>query len=675
MIDAWKIGVRIVMASNAGMVLGGIGRELFGLGKSAEALTGKLNAVKLAAAGAMGAVAGGAGLAAVGKLVSAGSRLVHEQALFQAAIKDSGLTQQEIAQQTALATGQAFKTANAVLGSGVSENLKTLRELRTVFGGTQGATAAAARTATEEASRYLDVVTRAKIVMGSLLGKDKGDQAFDMAKALEIKGVSTDPAHFLALLNDMVKASVASGGKVLGSDFLQAFKYGRTATQGWSDRFVLEVLPTLIQELKSGGGGGGRSGPGNALMSAFQAVVGGTMSNKAAAEFVRLHMVAPRAVIHTTTGNVKGIKPGGIVGAADFQADPYDWVQRYLVPALAHAGIKSMDAIREEVAHLFANRTAQQIMTMFATQQARFEKDRELNKGAAGIDAYKGLLAHDPTLQMKAFREAWDNLMTALGAPLVDTAMKMLGSLTNALNGLAQWAAKHPDVVRGIVGLTAALSGLAAVGGTIMVGGALIAALSFLAGPIGLVALAGGIEALGAAFKKIPKWLIDMAAGAAVGAAAGSVVPGVGTLVGAGVGAIAGGVTGAIAGQIVRGNVPAVASGSTTAMPSSHGLPAIGSRAAPDHGLPRVLPNHMLFGAMPPPPSSVPASRPSAVPPLPVNDDHPVPVHVTNQLSPRDIATGVTGHIVNKSRQPPGGYSGLDIRSDPWSAGLQAGVP
>lgn len=492
MIDAWRIGVSIAMTSNANQILGVLGRDLAGLGQQAKALTGTLNLAKLAAVGAMGVVAGGAALAGMAKLVSHGQELVHQQALMRSA----GMDNKEIAE----ATTKAWQNTRDVMGTGVSENLKNIRELRMVFGDTT------------EAMANLQNVTKAQVVLNAVRGAGAGDQVFAIAKALEVKGVSMDPAHFTALLDAMTKAITASGGKVLGTDFFTAFKYGRTATQGWDDKFVGTILPTLIQEMK-GGGGGGQGGPGNALQSAFQAVVGGVMSNKAANEFVRLGLVDPHKIIRTSTGNVKGVGPGGVRGASDFQTDPYEWVQRYLVPALKAKGITTPEAIRDEVSHMFANRTAQQMMTMFATQQTRFEKDATLIRGAQGLGAYDDLQKTDPATQMKNFTAAWQNLLTALGAPLVEPAYKMLIALTAALNGITKWASEHQETVK-LLGEAFAGLGVALL--TVGVGTVAFAALTALGGPLGVIALVGVAAAvtaanLGALEKAIqnllPDWL------------------------------------------------------------------------------------------------------------------------------------------------------------------------
>lgn len=488
MADIYKIGVAISATNGMSSVLGVIARDVMGLEKSVAGLNRGFSAARVAIGGMAAAMAGGAMLAVMGKMVEHGITLVHQQALFKEQFREMpGMTLDKLNAMTAEATTQAYKTASEVLTSNVTENLKSLRELVGVFGDLK------------DAKENLTTVTRAQMVMNTLVGKDTGDQVFAMAKALEIKGASIDPKRFNELLDLMVKASVASGGKVLGSDFFSAFKYGRTATMGWDDKFVGQYLPTLIQEMKGGGGGGGVGGPGNALQSVFQAVVGGVLSHKAISEFSRLHLLDESMVLRTSTGAAKGVKPGGVEGSAEFQANPYAWVQDHLLPALQKAGITTPEAIRTEVANLFTNRTAQQMVTMFATQQTRFEKDAALNRGASGVGAADTLITNDPTAKIKAFHAAWENLMTSLGAPLVDTATNLLMKLTHAINDFGVWASTHQELVRYIGLVAGGMAALAVALGVFAIGGAAAMALGVLAGPAGLLVVAAGLVALAGA--------------------------------------------------------------------------------------------------------------------------------------------------------------------------------
>jgi hypothetical protein len=656
MVDAYRIGVTIALVNNVSAVLGVISRDVLGLNSHVKMTEANLARMGTALGG-LAAVGIGVGtLSVMQTLVNHGKELVHQQELYRAALKDSGLTGVQVQQDLAAATAQAWKTAHDVQTTTVAENMQNIRELRMVFGDSAGGQS--------EALKNLTAVATAKAVMSAVTGKPADEQVFAMAKALEIKGVSMDPEHFAKMLNDMVKVAVASGGKVLGTDFQSAFKFGRTATQGWSDDFVKSILPTLIQELKGGGGFGGATGPGNALQSAFQAVVGGVMSNKAAEEYIRLGMIQTRDVIRTTTGSIKGIRPGGVEGSKEFQADPYQWVQDVLVPALNKKGITDPDKVREEVAHLFVNRTAQQIVTLFATQQQRFQKDAALIDQAGGSNTLPDLVKHDPTTEIKAFKDAWDNLLTALGTPLVhDLYDHVLPGLTGALQGMTAWAAKpeNQKAIENIELATAAFAGLMVVGGAMTI--AKVALGPFTAGIRMLVGVMAAPEVTAAA------------SGAAT--LSGAVVSATRALVG--LSALAG-LSFAIKGgtDLLANTVDQTVTGRTDAQQAAHNktLDEMHEQGWEQFkrwiGMGETGPGPDLSHAMTNKP--VGATLGAVPPAVPSSSGQPIPVIVTNgdELAGHNGAAIANG-ISSSTSRPPAGPSGYDTRMGIPPASL--GIP
>jgi hypothetical protein len=147
-------------------------------------------------------------------------------------------------------------------------------------------------------------------------------------------------------------------------------------------------------------------------------------------------------VIKTKTGNVKGVLPGGVVGSEYLQpgaTDPYQWVNKILIPALAKKGITDPSKIQEVIAAMSSQTTTAQMMTIFATQQARIEKDQHLVEHADGKDSAAKFQANDPKVIAKSIHSQFDNLLanTTEGAmPAANAGMNWLAS------GLS-WAAEH----------------------------------------------------------------------------------------------------------------------------------------------------------------------------------------------------------------------------------------
>jgi len=482
MFEAYKVGVTLALQNQVSGILGLIARDFIKTDKEAKKLQGTLKEIKLL--GMSGALLGGTGfmgLMAIKGAVKPATEYVHQLELAKAA----GMQQLEIAQ----ATAAAWKATGTVMTTTAAQNVAAIRELRMVFGDTGLAV------------QHMPVVQQLQAVLQNVRGGDAHDEAYTVAKALEMKGYVKNPAQFESAADLMTKAIIASGGKVTATDFLSAFKYGRSATLGWDDRFTFGILPTLIQEMKSSGGSGGAGGPGNALMSAYAAVVGGTVPQKSLKVWQSLGLLDPSKIVWDKVGSAKGLRPGGIRGSDVFQQDPYQWTQQYLVPALAKAGYTTEAQQRQMLQYLFPNRTAGFVMSQLALQGWKFDRDQRLIGQAAGLSAYNELIKHDPDMAMRALGAQWENFKTALGIGLVPILIPFLRNMTTALNALAGFAEKHPTLTQGLMATFAGLSLLATIGGGLMVAGAAFKLMGVALGPFGAIVpvAASSIAALTAA--------------------------------------------------------------------------------------------------------------------------------------------------------------------------------
>lgn len=316
----------------------------------------------------------------------------------------------------------------------------------------------------EEASKVLEPLAQLRVVaLGAHPERaDELNEDFDkLAKGMEIKGVTQDLAKFNHYIDGMAKALNVFGDTLKPTDYYEMFKYGRAATNALSDDFMLKTAPTLAQEL-------GGSSAGKALSSFYTQFVGGKMSNKAVEQLQQYGLLDPSKVIKTSTGNVKGVLPGGIVGSEYLQpgaTDPYAWVNKVLLPKLAEKGITDPAKIQEIIAAMASQTTTAQMMAIFATQQSRIEKDQHLVAGADGKDAAGKFQANDPKVIAKSIHSQFDNLLgnTAEGAmPAANAGMNWLAS---GLSWAAEHAKKRPgdNVAAGLWG-SAMLSALSADG-------------------------------------------------------------------------------------------------------------------------------------------------------------------------------------------------------------------
>lgn len=473
MFEAYSVGIRISLINGVAGGLLALSRQFGKVDGQVKDLQVRLDRLgRTLAAGGAFAAAGGGILAMVGKTLPAAKAYTHELAQMNIA----GMKQVEITKSIKA----AWDATASVPTSKVAENLSAIRELRSVVG------------STGEAVSILPTVLKLQAVLSNVKGvKDAKGTAYDVAKLLDIRGASMDPARFRNESDMMLKAIVMSGGTLDAKDFFSTGKYGRLATQSWSPEFLYQILPTLMQEMKSGGGSGGAGGPGNALMSAYSAVVGGTITQKSLAIWDRLGLLDPSKVVWTKSGAAKGVLPGGIKGTELFQENPYAWSQQILMPALRAAGINSPKEQQQYLQMLFANRTAGFAMSQLALQPTKFQRDQQMIRGAQGMEAYQTLLKTDPIMAEAAMAAQWNNIKTRLGIQILPDLLDVLQKLIPYLVNFTKWLGENEKSVRLFMRGATALGAVLAAIGALLTAKAVVGAFGLL-----LRVLGGGVGVL-----------------------------------------------------------------------------------------------------------------------------------------------------------------------------------
>lgn len=388
-----------------------------------------------AAAGAAAAYEGSrAARAIVEHTAKAASDRQHEEVRMSA----SGMSNSEIKEAGELAGKMSAKYKSL----SQTEIMHTARNIRSVVGNF------------EEATHILDPLMKLRVVAEGAHPERKaelGDDFDKLIKGMEIKGVTQDLGKFNHYIDGMAKALNVFGDTLRPTDYYEMFKYGRAATNALSDDFMLKTAPTLAQEL-------GGSSAGKALSSFYTQFVGGKMSNKAVAQLAQYDMLDPSKVIKTKTGNVKGVLPGGIIGSEYLQpgkTDPYGWVQNVLLPHLAKKGITDQAQIQEVIAAMSSQTTTAQMMSIFALQKSRIEKDWNLVHGADGIAAADKFLKHDPKVAASAVMAQTENVLSGAGQFAMPGALKGMDWLSNGLSYFSENAA--PSQKAGAVGFASML--------------------------------------------------------------------------------------------------------------------------------------------------------------------------------------------------------------------------
>jgi hypothetical protein len=142
---------------------------------------------------------------------------------------------------------------------------------------------------------------------------------------------------------------------------------------------------------------------------------------------------------------------------------------------------------------MFGNRMSAQAISTMLLEHQRIEKDAGLIGMAPGVSAADQLLANDPKTVQKNFTDSWDNLMTALGSPLVPLSITAMNGVTDVVKSLTSVAAAHPEAVKlvgeAIIGLGVGLAGLGAAAvltaaAGLVPGGAVVIAIAAIGGVI-----------------------------------------------------------------------------------------------------------------------------------------------------------------------------------------------
>jgi len=371
------------------------------------------------------ATAGGAGgFHGVHSLIHNTVKAAAERAHEAVRMDVSGMSENEIAESEKL-SGELSHRYKSLSQTTIMHSMRNMRAIVGTY---------------EEAAKILDPVLKLRVAAQGAHPEHAEELAEDfdkLVKGMEIKGVTMDPEKFRSYLQGMAKAINVFGDTLRPTDYYEMFKYGRQSTQNLSEKFMLETAPTLAQEL-------GGSSAGKAMSSFYQAIVGGRIKEQSVKEMEKLGLINEDKVVRTKTGSIKGLLPGGVKGADLAASDPYAWVNERLLPALTKHGITKPDEIQAVLATIFQQGTAAQMAAIFATQQARIEKDWALVHGAKGLEAADTFQAKDPFIAWAGVNEQFKNLLAIAGGPLAEPAAAGLNAIASALVALEDAATKHP---------------------------------------------------------------------------------------------------------------------------------------------------------------------------------------------------------------------------------------
>src|SRR5260370_25323175 len=169
MADVYRMGINIALAGTIQQQLAALGTQFLGIHTTAQNITNQFGRWATALGGVAAIMGGSAIIGGIVKLAEHGKEVAHQ--LEQMNVL--GMSFAEIQE----ANAKALEVTSSVLTTTYSDNLKHMRELRYAFG------------STEDAIKYLEVVSKANAILNSVRGKFGGkDEVWELIKSGGILG-------------------------------------------------------------------------------------------------------------------------------------------------------------------------------------------------------------------------------------------------------------------------------------------------------------------------------------------------------------------------------------------------------------------------------------------------------------------------------------------------------
>ena len=471
--DAYRIGVSIVMANGVSPVLAVIGRDLMGLHTNVNAIQSNFQGWSAALIG-VGAILTGA------SIMGALTKIVEKTAEFQDSLTKISQLNPKVAEL--VKSGEIQKQA---FGVGTNLGMK-VEDVTKIYGGIYGAIQDPKES--EEILPY--AAAYARLMQARHPGSHPEESIRTLVKAGELSGRlyddkgQIDPAKVKEWFDMAAIAEAATHGQVNAQALYgMAQQAGPGSLRGLSKEGY-EHMMILSQEM-----GGQRAG--TALLSLRQQMTGTMM--KRSAEAMQHYGILNDGEWTSEGGHVSmtDAAKDRLLGA--LKQDPVKFVDD-LVEQLEKRGITDKDKQMEAVTEMIGRQTSQRFVQDIIAQRQQIEREtRGLDQGAT---VEQGLAGYGKNINanMQNLQSAWHNLIVAIGGPEGERFGQFLGTLASVVNRVTAEVNKlKPETIDLIFKLvTGFAAGLVVLGGIVTV--ALVSTL--VSAP---VAIAGAIAAVAAA--------------------------------------------------------------------------------------------------------------------------------------------------------------------------------
>lgn len=481
MFEAYKIAVTMSLTNHVSHALTLMAGDFAKTEAAALALEKRINSIKNTA------LRGGLMLAAGGGML----------AMFKGPLEEARKFQTEVARFSALGLGdvatqdaEKFAKSMNIVGLSARDNMKLVREATFIMGDLG------------HAKEAVPLLARMKSGIEGVMGEGRGeafDQMFQAAiKTAELRGSLVDRKtgqidipKFHHALDMMTQAYVASGGLVTPKDYLAAIKTGGVSTKMMNDEMFFFGLGHFMQE-----SGGSRTG--TAAMSMFQNLAMGRVSKMVARNLESIGVI-PHSAVKFGMGPLAAIEPMSIKNASGFVENPFQWVNKTLVPLLEKQGLHGND-LNVKLAQMFGIRTASNLADQFVREEKIADLYVQRAKKAAGVDALYGIGRQTLNQQEIDLRKKWADVLRELGDAVLPLAISGLKTFTPLLRELGEWMSSQKEAVKDIaIGFGVLGAALAGFGSLALIAAgfnAISLAVGTLTGAAGVAALGGALAGL-----------------------------------------------------------------------------------------------------------------------------------------------------------------------------------
>lgn len=488
MIDAYRIGVTIAMATSGMSTLSGLMAAMHSLDRAVVGTTANLEKMKTVAIGAMGVLAGAAALKGMWAMVKAAGDLNRE-------LERTKQLGGDFAGSVGMSRSNAFAVSREVPTIAPSAIVRLTRELGTVLGHP------------EEAASIVGIAAQTAHVVSNYTGEHEEDIIKNLIKVADLRAKiftigadgkeHMDKTKLLAELQAAAKGLILGGNYLKSGDILTMARQGGVPIKGMTpEAFYAGMIEMAISQ--------GAARTGTEVTSLYQQMIGGTLTKKTAEAMTDAGLLG-KGDWRTVRGGAVVVDPKAIKRFGEMEADPVQWLS-----GAGHDAVRRYATMHDTteigaIFRIFGRQTTQRLAAEAIAAGPQFERAREIFRVIPDILAqYEELKANNLATNIQGLSAAWKGFMEALGEAGIPTVIGILHSLTDAIHVLTKAAAEHPKAAEYLLELSAALAAFVALGGgiTILTAalGPFIGMMRFmigLAGGGGAVAAGGGASAAG----------------------------------------------------------------------------------------------------------------------------------------------------------------------------------